>query len=236
MATRKLPESPRSGAFFTPALFRFLSELAAHNDRAWFDANRERFEVEVREPMQAFILAFAEPLRTLSPHFLADPRPSGGSMFRIFRDTRFSKDKSPYKTNVGAQFRHRECTKDVHAPGFYLHLSPGECFMSAGIWHPDPESLRRVRERMVSHTREWKALRAAGLEVSGEALKRVPAGFDPAHPLAEDLKLKDFYTYAPFTEHQACAPDFLERYTENCRRNAPLMRFLCRALELPYTG
>ena len=234
MATRNSEDKPRSGAYFTPALFRFLSELAVHKDRIWFQANRERFEEEVREPVQAFILAFADPLRMLSPHFFADPRPSGGSMFRIFRDTRFSKDKSPYKTNVGAQFRHRECSKDVHSPGFYLHLEPGGCFMSAGLWHPDPESLRKVRARMVSHAREWKALRTRGLEVSGEALKRVPAGFDPDHPLAEDLKLKDYYTYTPFTQRQVCAPGFLERFTETCRQDAPLVRFLSRALDLPY--
>ncbi len=234
MAPRNAEDAPSSGACFPPTLFRFLSELAVHNDREWFQAHRERFEADVRGPMQAFILAFAEPLRSLSPHYLADPRPSGGSMFRIFRDTRFSRDKSPYKTNVGAQFRHQECSKDVHSPGFYLHLEPGGCFMSAGLWHPDPESLRKVRARIVSHAREWKALRASGLEVSGEALKRVPSGFDPAHPLAEDLKLKDFYTSTPFTETQVCAPGFLGRFTEACRLNAPLMRFLSRALELPY--
>ena len=234
MATHGTADRPRSGAFFPPALFRFLSELAVHNEKAWFQANRERFEAEVRGPMQAFILAFAEPLGQLSPHFLADPRPSGGSMFRIFRDTRFSRDKSPYKTNVGAQFRHRDCSKDVHAPGFYLHLEPGGCFMSAGLWRPDPESLRKVREYMVGHEKEWTALRAKGIEVGGESLQRVPRGFDPAHPLAEDLKLKDFYTGTPLTERQVCAPDFLERFTEGCRRDAPLMRFLSRALELPY--
>ncbi|HJW72607.1 MAG TPA: TIGR02453 family protein [Geothrix sp.] len=234
MVTRILEGKPRSGVRFTPALFGFLSDLAAHNDRAWFQENRERFEAEVREPMQAFILAFAEPLRTLSPHFLADARPSGGSLFRIFRDTRFSKDKSPYKTNVGAQFRHRDCARDVHSPGFYLHLEPGGCFMSAGLWHPDPESLRKVRERLVSHGREWKDLRTRGLAVAGEALKRVPPGFDPDHPLAEDLKLKDFYTYTPLTQRQVCAPEFLEQFTGMCRQNGPLVRFLSRALGLPY--
>lgn len=234
MAARNTVDGSQSGAFFAPAFFRFLSELAVNNNREWFQANRARFETEIREPMQAFILAFADPLRRVSPHFLADPRPSGGSMFRIFRDTRFSKDKSPYKTNVGAQFRHRDCSKNVHAPGYYLHLAPGECFMGAGLWHPDPESLRKVRERIVSHAREWKALRAHGIDVTGEALKRVPPPFDPAHPLAEDLKLKDFYTLTPLTQRQICEPDFLTRFSENCRRDAPLMRFLSRALELPF--
>ena len=155
-------------------------------------------------------------------------------MFRIFRDMRFSKDKSPYKLNVGAQFRHREGSKDVHGPSFYLHLEPGGCFMGAGLWHPGPPSLRQVRTHMVGHPREWKALRSQGIQVTGEALKRVPQGFDPTHPLADDLKLKDFYTCTPLTEQQACAPGFLEHYTEACQRDAPLMRFLSQALELPY--
>ncbi|BDU72154.1 DUF2461 domain-containing protein [Mesoterricola silvestris] len=220
--------------WFTPAFFRFLSELRENNSREWFQDNRSRYEEEVRDPLLAFIHAFGGPLHGVSPNFLADPRPSGGSMFRIFRDTRFSRDKSPYKTNVGAQFRHGACSRDVHAPGFYLHLEPGGCFASAGLWRPDGPALKRVRDRIVSHPREWKAIRAAGLEVLGESLVRVPQGFDPASPLAEDLKLKDFYTHQPLTQKQVCAPDFLEVFTEICRRNAPLQKFLTRALDLPW--
>jgi uncharacterized protein (TIGR02453 family) len=231
--------SPRKPApFFGEALFAFLRELKVHNEREWFLANKERFEAEVRQPMLAFIMAFADPLQRLNEHYLADPRPSGGSMFRIFRDARFSKDKSPYKTNVGAQFRHRECSKDVHAPGFYLHLEPGGCFISAGLWHPDPDSLRKVRERIVSHGKEWQAmaktLAKAGLEVQGDSLKRVPQGFDPQHPLAEALKLKDFYTGAAITQKEVCAPDFLDQFTAACRQNLPLMAFLTKALDLPW--
>jgi uncharacterized protein (TIGR02453 family) len=219
---------------FSPSLFKFLRELKADNDREWFQANRDRYEADVKMPMLGFVMAFAEPLAGLNKHYLADPRGSGGSMFRINRDTRFSHDKDPYKTNVGAQFRHRDCSKDVHSPGFYLHLEPGGCFASAGLWHPDPDSLRKVRERIVSHTRAWKALQSGGLEVAGEALKRVPAGFDPGHPCAEDLKLKDFYAHTPLTERDVCAPDFLERFTGECRRMLPLMAFLTKALDLPW--
>jgi uncharacterized protein (TIGR02453 family) len=219
---------------FGPALFQFLRQLREHNDREWFQANKERFEAEVRRPMLAFVEAFAGPLEGISRHYLADPRPAGGSMFRIFRDTRFANDKSPYKTNVGAQFRHRDCPRDVHSPGFYLHLEPSGCFASAGLWHPDPESLRKVRERILAKPRAWKALRGGGIEVLGEALKRVPQGFDPGHPAAEDLKLKDFYSHVPLTEQEVCAPDFLERYAEACRRSAPLLAFLTRALDLPW--
>jgi uncharacterized protein (TIGR02453 family) len=232
--TKRSPETRERRAFFDANLFRFLRELKRHNDRECFQANKARFETEVREPMLSFIMAFADPLQKLNRNYLADPRPVGGSMFRIFRDARFSKDKSPYKTNVGAQFRHRDCTRDVHAPGFYLHLEPDSCFIAAGLWHPDPGSLRRVRERIVSHTRDWKALQSKGIEVLGEALKRVPQGFDPDHPCAEHLKLKDFYTDTPITEREVCAPDFLERFTEACQRNAPLMAFLTKALDLPW--
>lgn len=233
MTLRKTP-TVKAETFFTPALFRFLRDLQEHNDREWFQVNKERFESDVREPMLAFIMAFADPLQRLNGHFLADPRPAGGSMFRIVRDTRFSKDKSPYKTNVGAQFRHLECPRDVHSPGFYLHLEPGGCFVGAGLWHPDAGSLRKVRERIVSHGKEWQALAKAGLDVQGDSLQRVPQGFDPKHPLAEALKLKDFYTDATLSEKDVCAPDFLARFTDICRQNLPLMAFLTKALELPW--
>lgn len=219
---------------FNEAAFRFLRDLKANNDRDWFLANKDRYEADVKGPMLAFVLAFAEPLAGISRHFVADPRPVGGSMFRIHRDARFSRDKSPYKTNVGAQFRHEACTRDVHAPGFYLHLEPGACFVSTGLWHPDPDSLRKVREEIAAHPKAWLALKAKGLEVGGEALKRVPAGFTPDHPCAEDLKLKDFYTHVPLTDREVCAPDFLARYAQACAQGAPLVRFLTRALELPW--
>ncbi len=233
MAQRKTPEATTQ-AFFTPALFRFLRDLQENNDREWFQANKDRFESEVRQPMLAFIMALGDPLQRLNKHFLADPRPLGGSMFRIVRDTRFSKDKSPYKTNVGAQFRHRECPRDVHSPGFYLHLEPGGCFVGAGLWHPDADSLRKVRERIVSHSKDWQALAKAGLEVHGDTLQRVPQGFDAKHPLAEALKLKDFYTDTALAERDLCAPDFLERFVGICRSNLPLMAFLTKALDLPW--
>ena len=107
----------------SPALFDFLRALRANNERPWFEANKARYREEVRDPMLDFIAAFAGPLAEISPHFRADPRPNGGSLFRIYRDTRFSKDKTPYKTNVGAHFRHA-AGRDAHAPGFYLHLEP----------------------------------------------------------------------------------------------------------------
>ena len=131
-----------------PALFDFLRELKANNERPWFEENKARYRAEVQGPMLDFIQAFAEPLAEISPHFRADPRANGGSLFRIYRDTRFSKDKTPYKTNVGAHFRH-EAGKDAHAPGFYLHLEPGMCFAGCGVWHPDSPTLGRIRDAIL---------------------------------------------------------------------------------------
>lgn len=216
-------------------LFRFLKDLQTHNEREWFQENKARYEAEARDPMLQFIAAFSGPLAGISRHFSADPRPTGGSLFRIYRDTRFSKDKSPYKTHLAAHFPHRSAQAGgVHGPGFYLHLEPGGSFMGGGSWHPDPDSLLKVRQAIVAKSRAWKALRASGLDIEGETLQRVPKGFDPAHPCAEDLKLKDFFTTSSFTDAQVLAPDFLNQVTRACQRAAPLVAFLCKALELPW--
>ena len=116
---------------FQPALFEFLEQLADHNNRPWFQANKERYEQEVLEPAMTFIRAFQPRLKRISPCFVASDRRLGGSLMRVYRDTRFSKGGEPYKTNVGIQFRH-EHGRDIHAPGFYVHLAPGECFLARG--------------------------------------------------------------------------------------------------------
>ena len=132
---------------FDPEFFEFMADLAANNDREWFAANKERYEAEVLEPALAFIEDFSYRLREISPNFVADPRRTGGSLFRIYRDTRFAKDKTPFKTHTGMQFRH-VAGKDVHAPGFYLHLDPAESFAGGGLWRPDPSTANRVREKI----------------------------------------------------------------------------------------
>jgi uncharacterized protein (TIGR02453 family) len=216
-------------------LFRFLKDLKAHNDRAWFAENKARYESEARDPLLRFIGAFSGPLSGVSRHFIADPRPSGGSMFRIYRDTRFAKDKSPYKTHLAAHFPHRSVSAGgVHGPGFYLHLEPGGSFAGGGLWHPEPDTLFKVRQAIVTKSVAWKALRKSGLEIEGEALKRAPQGFDASHPSAEDLKLKDYYITRSFTDAQVLAPDFLDQVGGACQSAAPLVAFLCKALDLPW--
>jgi uncharacterized protein (TIGR02453 family) len=222
---------------FRPALFRFLRALAIHNERPWFNENRGRYEADVKGPMLAFIGDFATPLAKISKHYVADPRPTGGSMLRVFRDTRFAKDKSPYKTNAAAQFRHAQ-GKDIHAPGFYLHLEPGRVFLGAGIWHPEPDALDKIRRAIADDPKTWKKLighkTMKGLSLSGESLQRPPKGYDPEHPAIEDLKRKDFIVIADFTEKDALRADFIKKVGEAFKASAPLMKFLTKAQGLPF--
>jgi uncharacterized protein (TIGR02453 family) len=214
---------------FGPELFRFLDELSDHNDRDWFEANKARYERDLLEPALAFIEDFEPHLRELAPHLRADARRVGGSLFRIYRDTRFSKDKSPYKTMAGIYFRHEQY-KEVRAPGFYLHLAPGDVFAGGGMWHPDTKTANAIREALVRDPDGWRAATEEVRLGQGDALKRVPSGFDKAHPLADDLKRKDFAAIEPLAEQQATAPGFIERYRQAIEPMVPLMRFLSRAV------
>ena len=219
-------------------LFDFLRELEANNERPWFEANKARYRADVRDPMLDFIQAFAAPLAEISPHFRADPRANGGSLFRIYRDTRFSKDKTPYKTNVGAHFRHA-AGKDAHAPGFYLHLEPGMCFAGCGVWHPDSATLGRIRDAIVERPDAWTRITTSQafcgtFRLAGAALKRPPRGYDPEHPLIEDLKRKDFVAIADIPEAKAIRPDFLDRFAGIAQAGAAFTGYLCKAVGVPF--
>ena len=223
---------------FKPAFFDFLRELKANNERAWFEANKARYHAEVRDPMLDFIAAFAAPLADISPHFVADPRANGGSLFRIYRDTRFSPDKTPYKTNAGAHFRHI-AGKDAHAPGFYLHLEPGSCFAACGIWHPGGDALADIRDAIAENPGAWTRITQdadfrAAFTLRGQSLKRPPRGCDAAHPLIDDLKRKDFIAGTTFPEADALQPDFLQRFARIARQGAAFVRFLSRAVGVPF--
>lgn len=221
----------------TSDLFRFLEELKANNDRIWFKSNQARFEQTVREPLLAFIAAFEEPLANISPSMLAIAKKSGGSMFRIHRDTRFSKDKSPYKTWAAVQFRH-EAGRDAHAPCYYLHLAPGDVFVGAGIWHPDRAALDAIRVLIDEKPAKWvkarDAVLLAGWDLEGDALKRIPRGYAAEHPLADDLRRKDFIAVRRLSEQDVVQSGFLQRYTDLCREPRKLMKFLTEALGLPF--
>jgi len=219
-------------AHFTPAFFKFLRDLKRHNDREWFAANRERYVADVEAPMLQFIRDFAPRLREISRAYVADPRRMGGSMFRIYRDTRFSPDKSPFKTWMAARFSHEARKKEQSVPGFYLHLEAGEGYGGGGVYHIEMPALTRIRQHIVAEPAKWGKVLKSGVEIEGEGLKRPPAGFDPSHKYIEDLKRKNLYSLTEFTEEDALAPRFLDRYTESCERAAPLVEFLTRALGL----
>jgi uncharacterized protein (TIGR02453 family) len=223
---------------FDPSLLQFLEELAADNNRSWFQENKDRYEREVLQPSLAFIRAFAPRLKKISPFFVASDRRVGGSLMRVYRDTRFSKDKTPYKTNVGIQFRH-EMGKDVHAPGFYVHLAPDECFLALGVWHPDSTALRQIRTAMADRPDLWKRARdnkkfRDRFEQAGDRLKSPPQGFDPAHPLIEDLKWKDFVAVEQLDEQDLFDAAVVERTAASFSVGRPYMRFLCEALAVPF--
>jgi uncharacterized protein (TIGR02453 family) len=223
-------------ASFSTSLFDFLTDLASNNDRPWFQENKARYVEEVQEPALAFINAFAPKLDAISPHFQADSRVVGGSLFRIHRDARFSKDKTPYKTNTGMHFRH-DAGKDAHAPGFYLHLAPGECFAGAGLWRPEPKVAALVRQHIVDHPEVWIAateVTSRSWNAIGDSLVRPPRGVDPEHPLLEDVKRKDFVIGRTLDERQVTAEGFVDDFAEMCRQVAPYMRFLCRAVGVPF--
>jgi uncharacterized protein (TIGR02453 family) len=177
-----------------------------------------------------FIGSFGPHLHKLCPHFVADPRPTRGSLFRIYRDTRFSADKKPFKTHVGIHFSHAG-GKDAHAPVFYLHLEPDNCFAAAGVWHPDNPALTKIRTAIVDEPERWAKVRRK-LELEVDSLKRPPRGFNPNHRFIEDIKRKDFVAWVGFSEAQVCSLNFMPEFTAACRTMLPLVEFMTRALGL----
>jgi uncharacterized protein (TIGR02453 family) len=225
-------------SYFNPAFFKFLRDLKKNNNRPWFHENKERYEKTVRNPLLDFIGDVGPSLRKISRELVVDNSPTGGSMFRIYRDTRFAKDKSPYKTHVAAHFPVSR-KKDVHSPGYYLHLQAGEVFSGGGIWRPEPPTLNQIRDFLANHPRQWKEVLSdpkfkKRCTLEGEKLQRPPRGYPPEHELIETLKYKDFTFFTAFDEKQACSPGFMNKFVESCAAGAPFMAFLAKALLLPW--
>jgi uncharacterized protein (TIGR02453 family) len=227
-----------STTYVTAHSFRFLRELARNNNREWFAANKARYEKTTRDPFLRLIGDLAEPLAKISPHFRADPRPSGGSMFRIYRDTRFANDKTPYKAWLGARLYH-ERSRQVPAPLFYLHIAPGRCFVGGGLWHPESATVKRIRDFLVDNPATWKkAVQAKRFreqfELGGESLTRPPRGYDPKHELIEDIKRKDFVATRYFSDAEAMSPQLSKIVIDGCKGIAPMIDYLCAALDLEF--
>lgn len=221
--------------YFSPALFSFLKDLKANNDREWFTTHKDRYEDLVKQPAMEFVQDFAPKLAGISKQFVADPKKS---MFRIYRDTRFAKDKSPYKTHVGIQFRHA-VGKDAHAPGFYLHMEPKNVFVGVGTWHPDSRVARQIRDAIVDDPAGWKRARQGKkfkelFEFMGDSLKRPPRGYDPNHKFAVDLMRKDFIAGAQLSQKAVTSADLTPLLVTHFKAGAPFVKFLCGAVGVAF--
>lgn len=224
--------------YFTTQGMSFLSELDANNNREWFHENKLRYENLIRTPALNFIDDVEDDLAHISPHFLAISKKVGGSLMRVHRDVRFGRDKSPYKTNIGIQFRH-EMGRDVHAPGFYLHVEPGDCFLGVGIWRPDATALGKIRDSIIERDKQWldavneKAFKK-NFDLSGESLKTAPRGYDKNHSLIDDIKRKDFIAISPVDDKKVLSKNFNNIVMERFAEAETYMQFLCKSLSLKY--
>lgn len=226
---------------FTKGVFDFLNELEHNNEKPWWETNKQRYIEVIREPALAFINDFGERLEKISPHFVADSRTVGGSLMRPYRDVRFSKDKTPYKTNIGIQFRH-EMGKDVHAPGFYLHIEPRSCFAGVGLWRPETAMARQIRQAINDDPIGWKKA-AKGKSFADvwkvepgdeDMLKRLPREFDDSHPYADDLRLKSFIAGAKLSQTRVTSVGFDTDLAAMYKRGSGYTRFLCDAIGVAF--
>jgi len=225
-------------AYFSSKSFKFLRALARNNSREWFLAHKPEYEAEVRAPFLRLLTDLQPDLAAISGQYRSDPRLVGGSLFRIHRDTRFASDKTPYKTHAGARlFHHRY--REVESPSFYIHIEPGRCFVGAGLWHPEADSLRRIRQFIADNPGSWKAAVHSPafrrrFTLGGEQLQRPPRGFPAEHPLIEDLKRKSFVGSIALTDEEVSSKGLRRSVASALSGLAPLVDYLCASLDLEF--
>lgn len=223
---------------FNTKLFKFLKDLKANNNRDWFKERKDRYEDDLRTPVLDFVRSMEDPLLTISPHFVASDKKSGGSLMRIYRDTRFGKDKTPYKTNAGIHFKHEE-GKDVHAPGYYLHLDNNECFLGLGMWGPETKILFKIRTAIVDDPDAYKKIINAKkfkstFELGGSSLKRAPKGFDPEDPMIIELRRKSFIAVKNYSKKELTSPGFKKLLIADMKTGNAFVKFLCECIDIPF--
>jgi len=223
---------------FNQQSFDFLQQLAKNNNRAWFNQHKDRYEETIRGPALVLIEAMQANIQAISPYFNAVAKKNGGSLMRVYRDTRFSKDKTPYKINIGIQFKHNSA-KDVHAPAFYLHIANDECFLGAGIWRPSGPALAKIREMISDSPRSWENITNSTdfqryFSLSGDRLKTYPRGYDKNHPMIHDLRRKDFIAIHPLSTEQVLSESLIQTISQTYEASTDFMDYLCNALELNY--
>lgn len=226
-------------AYFSDKTFKFLRGLARHNEREWFHGHKADYEANLRQPFLRLLTDLQPVLAGVSTHFRADPKGVGGSLFRIHRDTRFSNDKTPYKSWQGARLFH-ERARQVPAPSFYLHIKPGECFVGGGLWHPDTKTQRRIRQFIVDNPGGWEraahdpAFRKCFTLESSDMLVRVPAGFPADFVRVDDLRHRNFVVTRALDDADITGADLLSILEQDLAAVAPFMDYLCAALDLEF--
>ena len=225
--------------YFSDASFKFLRALAKNNDKTWFTEHKQQYEDHVRQPFLRLLTDLQPDLAQVSEHFRSDPKTVGGSLFRIYRDARFSNDKSPYKPWQGARLFHERRTQ-VAAPSFYVHLQPGQCFVGAGLWHPEPPTQRRVRQFIFDNPGSWKAaahapkFRKRYEFESSEVLSRPPRGFPAEFEMIEDLKHRNFVFSRHLEEADMTGPRLRQLLAADLVALGPFVDYLCAALDLEF--
>ncbi|MCX6145362.1 MAG: DUF2461 domain-containing protein [Ignavibacteriales bacterium] len=211
----------------------FMKRLKRNNNRLWFERHKEEYETLVKLPMQSLIAALQPHLEVFAPEFDIHPKKS---LFRIYRDVRFSKDKTPYKTHVAAHFVLRGKPKGVEGSGFYLHIEPGEVFLGGGVYMPDGDQLKKIRKAIAGQpdrflsVLEQKQFKTTFKRLQGEKLQRVPQGYEPDHPMAEWLKHKQFFVWVEWGEARSFREKFITDVAEVFEAATPLVRFLNEAM------
>jgi len=236
--------APRATTFTAvrPAALRFFRQLKRQNTRPWFEAHRAVYETEVREPFKALVEEVDLRLARFAPEIVGEPR---RSLFRIHRDVRFSKDKSPYKTNAGCWFYHADAGRGVGGEaeggaGFYFHMAPGECFLGAGLWMPPRPSLNKVREALVEELKGFERIvlnpafrRRFGTLDEEAMLVRLPRGYPAEHPAARWLRYQSFSVGRALTERDVFSPRLPAILARDFERLTPMVRWLNAALGFP---
>jgi uncharacterized protein (TIGR02453 family) len=237
--------------YFTAKTFKFQRALVRNNSRDWFADHKADYEEHLKQPFLRLIADLQAPLAKISTHYRADPKPAGGSLFRIHRDTRFSNDKTPYKAWAGARFFHERIKvadtaatlqrhgSAIEAPSFYLHIQPGHCFVGGGLWHPETSTQRRIRDFIVENPESWKAAVhkpafRKRFTLEDDMLVRPPRGYPVDHELIDDLKRKNFVAIAPLDDDVVTGPQLLKAVGDGLRGSAPLIDYLCAALDLEF--
>jgi uncharacterized protein (TIGR02453 family) len=207
----------------------FLRQLKRNNNRAWFEKHKPEYEFDVKLPMQSFIASLQPYFDSFAPEFDVNPK---RSLFRIYRDIRFSKDKTPYKTHVAAHFVLRGKPKGTEGSGYYLHIEPGSIFLGGGIYMPDGDQLKKIRRQIASQPKAFldivtnKEFVKRFKKIDGDKLQRVPTGFDPNHPIAEWLKLKQFFVSVDWKEDKCLKTRIVKDAARVFEEATPLVAFL----------